>query len=56
MRWSGREGLRMNHRGRGRQTERDTETAIVGEVGFEINRDRGRDREREMETKQRETK
>ena len=42
MRGSGREGLIVNHRGRGRETER--ETTNVGEIGGERERDSGRER------------
>ena len=63
---SGREALIVNHRGRGRETERETETANVGKIGCEretegeigrerrrpnIERPSGTEREREEETR-----
>ena len=39
---SGREVLIVNHRGTGRETERETETANVGKIGCERERQRER--------------
>ena len=39
---SGREGLIVNHRGRGREIERETETANIRKIGCERERQRKR--------------